>query len=296
MSGVIDQSSAFRRYARTKKSMEIDLPQIALFASALIVTGCVSGFLAGLLGVGGGIIVVPILYLLFPALGVAEEVRMHIAVGTSLATVIPNAVTSSRAHLRRGSFDVELFRKLAPPIFLGVVAGIVFGGKSSGRVLIFIFACIALLVAFYMGFRRDTWVIRVDLKTSALWRVPVAFFIGWFSVLMGIGGGTLSVPLFNLFNVDMRRAVGTGAAIGLIVGIPGLAGFITTGWGNPLLPPFSLGYCSLIGLVLIVPSSMLTVKYGVNIANSIRPALLRTTFACFLLLTSIKMFFSAFGY
>ncbi|MDR1367641.1 MAG: sulfite exporter TauE/SafE family protein [Candidatus Accumulibacter sp.] len=276
--------------------METDLPHLALFAFALVVTGCVSGFLAGLLGVGGGIIVVPILYLLFPALGVAEEVRMHLAVGTSLATVIPNAFSSARAHLRRGSFDDELFRKLGPPIFFGVVAGCLFGGKSSGRALLLIFACIALLVAFYMGFRRNTWIIRTDLKTSVVWRIPVALFIGWFSVLMGIGGGTLSVPLFNLFNVDMRRAVGTGAAIGLIIGIPGLLGFVLVGWGNPLLPPFSLGYCSLIGLVLIVPSSMLTVGYGVSTANTIKPALLRKTFGGFLLLTSIKMFFSALGY
>jgi uncharacterized membrane protein YfcA len=269
---------------------------LALFAAALIVTGCASGFLAGLLGVGGGIIVVPILYLLFPALGVAEDVRMHLAVGTSLATVIPNALSSARAHLKRGSFDAELFQKLAFPIFFGVVAGCLFGGKSSGRVLIFIFACIAFLVAFYMGFRRESWVIHADLKTSVFWRIPVALFIGWFSVLMGIGGGTLSVPIFNLFNVEMRRAVGTGAAIGLVIGIPGLMGFIATGWGNPLLPPFSLGYCSLIGLLLIVPSSMLTVKYGVNVANTIPPALLRKTFGGFLLFTSVKMFFSAFGY
>lgn len=275
--------------------MDIDLAHLALFAGALILTGCVSGFLAGLLGVGGGIIVVPILYLLFPALGVAEEIRMHLAVGTSLATVIPNAITSARSHRQRGSLDPALLRSLGPPILAGVVAGSIFGGKSSGQVLIFIFASIALLVAFYMSFRRDSWVFRCDLTTTPLVRIPIGLFIGWFSVLMGIGGGTLSVPMLNLFNIDMRRAVGTGAAIGIVIGIPGLLGFIVTGWGNPLLPPLSLGYCSLIGVAAIVPSSMFMVKHGVQVAHSIDPRLLRRVFGAFLLVTSIKMYLSAFG-
>ncbi len=273
----------------------LDLFHLMLFALVLALTGCLSGFLAGLLGVGGGIIVVPMLYLLFPALGVAEEIRMHLAVGTSLATVIPNAVTSARSHYAKGSLDFELLRKLGPPIIVGVIGGSIFGGRSSGQTLIVIFATLALLVAFYMAFRRDNWVIRRDLTRSFLLRTPIGLFIGWFSVLMGIGGGTLSVPTMNLFNIEMRRAVGTGAAIGILIGIPGLLGFIVTGWGNPLLPPFSLGYCSLIGVAMIIPSSMLMVRKGVLVAHSIDQSLLRKIFACFLLTTSAKMFLSAFG-
>lgn len=273
----------------------LDLSHLALYALALALTGCLSGFLAGLLGVGGGIIVVPILYLLFPALGVAEEVRMHIAVGTSLATVIPNAITSARSHHKKGSLDVELLRKLGPAIFLGVVGGCVFGGKSSGQVLILIFATLALLVAFYMTFRRDSWYFDCDLTRSFWVRTPTGLFIGWFSVLMGIGGGTLSVPILSLFNIDMRRAVGTASAIGILIGIPGLIGFIVAGWNNPLLPPLSLGYCSLIGFAMIVPSSMLMVQHGVRMAHSVDPAILRKVFGLFLLATSIKMYFSALG-
>ena len=273
----------------------LDVSQLAVFALALALTGCLSGFLAGLLGVGGGIIVVPTLYLLFPALGVSEEIRMHLAVGTSLATVIPNAITSARSHHAKGSLDLDLLRKLGPPIIIGVIGGSIFGGKSSGQVLIVIFASLALLVAFYMAFRRDSWVIGINLKESIFVRIPIGLFIGWFSVLMGIGGGTLSVPMMNLFNIEMRRAVGTGAAIGILIGIPGLLGFMFTGWGNPLLPPLSLGYCSLIGVAMIIPSSMLMVRHGVRIAHSIEQSLLRKIFASFLLITSIKMFFSAFG-
>ncbi len=272
-----------------------DLSQLAMFAVALALTGCLSGFLAGLLGVGGGIIVVPMLYLLFPFVGVAEEIRMHLAVGTSLATIIPTAIISSRSHHNKGSLDLTLLKKLGPAIVAGVVAGSIFGGKTSGRTLILIFATLALLVAFYMAFRRDSWVFGKNLTESVRLRVPLGLFIGWFSVLMGIGGGTLSVPVLSLFGVEMRRAVGTASAVGVLIGIPGLLGFIASGWGNPLLPPLSLGYCSLIGFALIVPSAMMMAPRGVRVAHSIHPPLLRKIFAFFLLMTSIKMFFSAFG-
>ncbi len=272
-----------------------DLTQLAMFAVALAITGCLSGFLAGLLGVGGGIIVVPMLYLLFPALGVAEEVRMHLAVGTSLATIIPTAITSARSHHGKGSLDMGLLQKLGPAIVIGVVAGSIFGGKTSGQTLIVIFATLALLVAFYMAFRRDNWILSKDLTQTRLLSTPVGVFIGWFSVLMGIGGGTLSVPLLSFFGIEMRRAVGTASAIGILIGVPGMIGFIASGWGNPLLPPLSLGYCSVIGFALIVPSSMLMVPRGVRVAHAIHPPVLRKIFAFFLLMTSIKMFFSAFG-
>lgn len=275
--------------------MTIDFAHLALFAAALFLTGCVSGFLAGLLGVGGGIIVVPILYMLFPALNVAEEVRMHLAVGTSLATIIPTAITSARAHYAKGGLDPALLRALAPAILVGVVAGSLFGGKASGHTLILIFAIVALVVAIYMAFRRDNWIVAQGLPGSAWLRAPIGLFIGWFSVLMGIGGGTLSVPILSAFGVEVRRAVGTASAVGILIGVPGVLGFIATGWGNPLLPPLSLGYCSLIGCALIVPASMLTAPYGVRTAHAVSPALLRRAFAVFLLITSIKMFMSAFG-
>ncbi|MEO8409088.1 MAG: sulfite exporter TauE/SafE family protein [Propionivibrio sp.] len=274
---------------------EINIQQLAIFAVTLALTGCFSGFLAGLLGVGGGIVIVPMLYLLFPALGVAEEVRMHLAVGTSLATIIPTAITSARSHRRKGSLDFALLRQLAPPVVVGVIAGSIFGGKASGHTLILIFASLALLVAFYMAFRRDHWMFARDLTRSVALSTPVGLFIGWFSVLMGIGGGTLSVPLLSVFGVDMRRAVGTASAIGILIGVPGMLGFVAAGWGNPLLPPLSLGYCSLIGFALIVPTSMWMVPRGVRVAHAIEPAMLRKVFAFFLLATSIKMFFSAFG-
>lgn len=263
---------------------------LLMFAAALLATGCVSGFLAGLLGVGGGIVVVPVLYLLFPLLGVDEAVRMHLAVGTSLAAIVPTAFTSARAHHRKGGLDADLLRAVAPAILIGVLIGTLIGGRASGNTLIFIFAMIAIIVAIYMAFKRDSWVLAPAMPPTLAVRAPLGLFIGGFSVLMGIGGGTLSVPIFSAFNVPIRRAVGTASAIGLIIGIPGAIGFAWSGLGNPALPPFSLGYVSLIGLALIVPATLVTAPLGVRTAHYLDPVLLRRAFALFLLITSLRMF------
>lgn len=263
---------------------------MVLFAAALLATGCVSGFLAGLLGVGGGIVVVPVLYMLFPALGVDEAVRMHVAVATSLAAIIPTAYTSARSHHKKGGLDPALLRSIGPAVFAGVLLGSLIGGKASGQVLVFVFAVIAALVSLYMAFKRDSWIVAEGLPASALIRLPIGLFIGVFSVLMGIGGGTLSVPMFSLFGVPIRRAVGTASAIGLIIGIPGAISFALAGLGQPNLPPFSLGYVNLVGLALIVPATILMAPVGVRVAHSIDPVLLRRSFAVFLCLTSIRMF------
>ncbi len=265
---------------------------LLMFGVALLATGSVSGFLAGLLGVGGGIVVVPVLYMLFPALGVDESVRMHLAVGTSLAAIVPTAFTSSRAHYRRGALDMKLLRGVGPAIFAGVLLGVFTGGKARGTVLALVFAVVALLVAVYMAFKREGWIIAPQMPDSLWVRGPLGMAIGGLSVLMGIGGGTLGVPAFSAFGVPIKRAVGTGAAIGLVIGIPGCIGFVLAGWGNPALPPLSFGYVSVVGLCLIVPATVVTAPYGVRMAHSLNPVMLRRAFAVFLLLTSVKMFAS----
>ena len=262
------------------------------FGIALLVTGSVSGFIAGLLGVGGGIVVVPVLYMLFPLLGVDESVRMHLAVGTSLAVIVPTALTSSRAHYRRGAMDAELLRSVGPAIFAGVLLGVVAGGQARGNALALVFAVVALLVSAYMAFKREDWIIAPQLPSGIWVRGPLGLAIGSLSVLMGIGGGTLGVPAFSAFGVPIKRAVGTGAAVGLVIGIPGCIGFVMAGWGNPALPPLSFGYVSLVGLFLIVPATIVTAPYGVRLAHHLDPVVLRRAFAVFLLLTSLKMFTS----
>lgn len=259
------------------------------FAFVLLATGGCAGILAGLLGVGGGIVIVPVLYLLFPVVGVDDSVRMHLAVGTSLSTIIPTSIMSARAHFKKGGLDPVLLRSLAPGIVLGVLAGTILGSRADGLVLTAIFAIIALFVSFHMALSREGWFLWDTLPEGQRIRGPIGAVIGAFSVVMGIGGGTLSVPILSMFNVPIRRAVGTASAIGLIIAVPGSIGFIVSGLGKADLPAFSLGYANLLGFALIVPATMYAAPIGARIAHTINPAMLRKAFALFLFLTSIRM-------
>ncbi len=259
-------------------------------AAALLATGVVAGILAGLLGVGGGIVIVPVLYHLFTLLGIDESVRMHVAVGTSLATIIPTSIMSARAHRRRGSLDRALLGKLIPSVVAGVLVGTLLSGYFSGRVLTGIFAGVAFLVALNMAFKRDGFALGDGLPGT----VGTSFMgvsIGGISTLMGIGGGTLSVPLLNAFRTPMHTAVGTGAALGMIISIPGALGFLLSGLDVPLRPPATVGYVNLLGMALIVPATMVTTSWGAALAHAIDARRLRQVFAAFLAFTSLRMFY-----
>jgi len=264
---------------------------LVLFAGGLLLTGVIAGVLAGLLGVGGGIVIVPVLFNVFLFLGIDEAVRMHLAVGTSLATIIPTSVVSARAHFKRGGIDVDLLKSWGPAIFVGVLAGTYVGGSVRGAVLTAVFAVIALLVAANMAFRKEGMIVAESLP-AGIARIAMGLGVGAFSVMMGIGGGTLTVPLLTAFNYPIRRAVGTASAIGFIIGVPGAIGFILSGLHAANLPPFSLGYANLVGFALIVPTTMIMAPIGVRIAHTIKPQMLRWAFGLFLFITAVRMFLS----
>jgi uncharacterized membrane protein YfcA len=259
-------------------------------ATALLATGLVAGVLAGLLGVGGGIVIVPVLYHLFTLLGVDESVRMHAAVGTSLATIIPTSIMSSRAHKKRGSLDMALIKRLMPSVVVGVIIGSVASRFLSGASLTAVFATIALLVAVNMAFKRDGFAVADGLPGTA-GTALLGSGIGGISTLMGIGGGTLSVPILNALRVPMHTAVGTGAMLGMVISFPGALAFILNGLDVPLRPPFSLGYVNLLGFALIVPATLATTGWGAKLAHSINAKRLRQVFAVFLALTAARMFY-----
>ncbi|MCU0763669.1 MAG: sulfite exporter TauE/SafE family protein, partial [Hydrogenophaga sp.] len=259
-------------------------------ALALLATGLVAGTLAGLLGVGGGIVIVPVLYHLFTLLGIDESVRMHVAVGTSLATIIPTSIMSSRAHRKKGSLDMALIRKLMPSVIVGVVLGSIASGYLSGAVLTVVFATVAFLVALNMAFKKDGFAVGNGLPGTAGTAV-LGGSIGGISTLMGIGGGTLSVPILNALKVPMHTAVGTGAMLGMVISFPGALAFLYNGMDVPQRPPLSLGYVNLLGMALIVPATMMTTGFGAKLAHSIDARRLRQVFAAFLALTSLRMFY-----
>jgi len=261
---------------------------LAGLAAAMAVTGLLSGTLAGLLGVGGGIVIVPVLFLLFPVLGVPEAIQMKLAVGTSLATIIPTSIQSARKHRARGTMDVPLLKKLWPSILVGVVIGTLLAIIVRGPVMSAVFAAVALLVAANMGLSGHEFRLRNSFPGEP-GRSLLGILIGTVSAMMGIGGGTVGVPILSMYGAPIRAAVATASVFGVIISIPATLGLIYAGLGDPQLPPYSLGYVNLVGFALIVPSSMLATPWGVHLAHTIPPVVLKRGFAAFLAITATRM-------
>ena len=255
----------------------------------LMFTGAVAGLLAGLLGVGGGIVIVPVLFNLFGVLHLPQEWAMHVAVATSLATIIPTSIMSMRAHWKKGNVDVDLLKVWAVWAFVGATIGTILAGQFKSWMLTAIFAVVASLVAINMA-SRDGLKVSDSLPVSKVKNAIMSFFIGGFSVTMGIGGGTLSVPTLSAFNFPIHRAVGTAAALGLPIAIPGVIGFAIAGWGVEGRPPLSIGFINIIGFLLIFPLSSLMAPYGAAIAHKLNRVWLRRAFALFLGVTAVRMF------
>ena len=269
--------------------LELSTAQLLPLAALLLATGLVAGLAAGLLGVGGGIVIVPVLYHVFTEQGIDPEVRMHLAVGTSLATIVVTAWRSVSSHRRHGAVDEALLRSFVAPVLVGVVLGSLAAPIASGAVLTAIFATVALAVALHMAFGRESWRLAGEVPGGAK-RGALGAGIGFFSLLMGLGGGTLGVPTLTLFGVLMHRAVGTAAGLGLVIAIPGALSFAAFGWGAPNRPPFSVGYINVLGFALIVPATLLAAPWGARLAHAAPRAVLRRVFAAFLALTSARMF------
>jgi len=266
-----------------------DLGTLAL---GLVIAGTVSGLTAGMLGVGGGIVVVPVLYHVLALIGIDPGIRMHIAVGTSLATIIPTAFSSMRAHDKKGAVDWALLRRWAIPMLVGVAIGSALAGIARGQTLALIFALVAIPVALHLAFGSEERRIADHLPEGPV-GLTLPALIGGLSTMMGIGGGTIGVPTMTLFGMPIHRAVGTASAFGVIISIPGTIGAILTGWGAPHLPTYSLGYVNLLGFLLIAPVSFFAAPYGAHLAHEMDRKKLRAIFALFIAVTAARMLYDA---
>ena len=258
----------------------------------LLALGVFAGFLAGLLGVGGGMILVPGLYFLFKTLGYSTDVLMHLAVGTSLAIIIPTGISSAYAHYKRDAVRIDLVRYIGPGIVLGVMAGTVIADYLSGRKLTLVFACALFVFAVLMQIPPK---VRHD-GIHAIGRAKGTvggFFVGVLSSLMGIGGATLNVPFMTLNGVGIHNAVATSSALGPFIALPGTIGFMLIGLGVAGLPPFSLGYVNLLALVVIAPFSVLAAPYGAAVAHKVSVVVLRRIFSFFIIVVACKMVWEA---
>ena len=263
-----------------------------VLAAAMLATGCVAGVMAGLFGIGGGIVMVPVLESALGVLGVDPAIRMHVAVATSLATIIPTSISSARAHHRRGAVDLDIVRRWAIFVLLGALLGAWIASQLHSRVLALIFASLALLVALKMIFMADSRNLTDDIPRGP-WVPVIPAFIGCASSMMGIGGGTFSVMTLTLFNQPIHRAVGTAALFGLVISLPGTIGFVITGFNDARVPVGNLGYVSLIGFALIAPASVLTAPLGAKLAHAFSARRLSLLFGAFLIVAAARLFYRA---
>jgi uncharacterized protein len=270
----------------------VGLSEIIWLAAAIVVAGVVTGILAGLFGIGGGAVIVPVLYEVFRLLNVPDEVRMQLCVGTSIAIIVPTAIRSYLTHRAKGLVIPNVIRLWALPAVIGVACGAVIAAFAPAAVFKIAFVLIASFIATKFLFAGDRWNLGTDLPGT----VPMTcygFVIGLAGSLMGVSGGSLSNIVLTLYGKPIHNAVATSSGLGVPITIVGTIGYILAGLPHEaLLPPFSLGFVSLIGLVVMAPVSSLTAPYGARLAHRLSRRTLEVAFSCFLLLVSARFLVS----
>jgi uncharacterized membrane protein YfcA len=267
----------------------LDPKEIIELALLLIAVGALSGFMAGLFGIGGGAILVPVFYECFRLVGVPLEVRMPLCIGTSLAIIIPTSIASFRAHYKRGAVDMDILKLWWLTIVIGVVAGSVTARFAPERLFKIVFVMVAWSAAARLLLARDGWKFGDKIPTGPLMRV-YGFVIGLLSTLMGVGGGLFANLLMTFYGRPIHQAVATSSALAVLISIPGALGYIYAGWPAAarfpdvaaLQAPFALGYVSLIGTLLVMPTTLITAPLGVKLAHALSKRALEIAFGTYL--------------
>jgi uncharacterized protein len=277
----------------------MEVSELLELALLLIAVGALSGFLAGLFGIGGGAILVPVFYECFRLAGVPLEVRMPLCIGTSLAIIIPTSIRAWHAHHLRGAVDMEIIRAWWLPVLAGVIAGSITARFAPERLFKIVFVAVAWSAAARLLLGRETWNLGDDLPKGPLMKV-YGFCVGILSTLMGIGGGLFSNLLMTFYGRPIHQAVATSAALAVLISVPGALGYVYAGWPVAarypdvvaLQLPFAIGYVSLIGAVLVMPTSLLTAPLGVQAAHAMSKRTLGLAFGCYLFLVGSRFVIS----
>jgi len=267
----------------------LNVAELLQLALLLVGVGALAGFLAGVFGIGGGAILVPVFYECFRLAGVPLEVRMPLCVGTSLAIIIPTSIRSYRAHYARGAVDMEILRVWWLPVLIGVVAGSVIARYAPERLFKIVFVTVAWFAAARLLSGRESWKFGDDLPKGPLMRV-FGFFVGLFATLMGVGGGLFANLLMTFYGRPIHQGVATSSALAVLVSIPGALGYVYAGWPVAvhypdvlaLQSPFAIGYVSLIGAILVMPTSLLTAPLGVKAAHAMSKKTLERAYGSYL--------------
>ncbi len=267
--------------------------ELALFAAMIVAGGVATGLLAGLFGVGGGAVIVPVLYEVFRLMHVPEEVRMQLCVGTSLAIIMPTSIRSFRAHRRLGNLPVGILRRWALPIIAGVVIGGLIAAVSPPAVFKAAFVVVATLLGIRFLHGAGEWKLGTDLPKGNVLMTIYGLVIGLYSALMGVGGGAVSTVILTLYGQPILTAIGLSAGAGVLISTTGALSFMLAGLQHQaLMPPLSIGYVSLIGFVLMAPVTSLVAPLGARIAHALSKRKLEIAFGIFLLLIGLRFVIS----
>ena len=273
----------------------VPLSELLLLAALIIVAGAVTGILAGLFGIGGGALIVPVLYEVFRVLGVPDEVRFQLCVGTSIAIIVPTNVLSFRIHRDKGAVMMDVVRQWAVPAVIGVATGSAIAGFAPAAVLKLAFVLVGSVIALKLLVGRDSWRLADDLPGGAAMS-GYGFFVGLAASLMGISGGSIANMILTLHGKSIHSAVATSAALGVPITVAGTIGYVIAGLPQQaLLPPFSIGFVSLIGFALMAPVSSFTAPYGARLAHALSKRSLEIAFGGFLLIVCVRFIVSLIG-
>jgi len=267
----------------------LDVAELIELALLLVAVGALSGFLAGVFGIGGGAALVPVFYECFRLAGVPLEVRMPLCVGTSLVVIIPTSIRSFRAHYLRGAVDMEILKEWWIAILLGVLAGSLTARYAPERLFKYVFVCVAWSATLRLWLARDSWKLGDEMPKGFLMRV-YGFAVGILATLMGVGGGLFSNLLMTFYGRPIHQAVATSSALAVLVSIPGAIGYVYAGWPvaarfpnvTALQVPLAFGYVSVIGALLVMPTSLWTAPLGVRAAHAMSKRTLEIAFGCYL--------------
>lgn len=272
----------------------MDYHTLLTMAPFFLALGAVVGFLSGLLGIGGGVLLVPGLLYGLGAMGYATDDLMHMAVGTSLAVIIPTSISSARAHWRKGAVRIDILKKFAPGVVVGIIAGTIVAKHVSGEGLKMIFACMMMFVAILSSIDTSRFALADGLP-APLWSGVIGACVSFLAMMMGIGGATMTVPYLTLHRVSIKEAVGTASALGIVIAVLGVISFLLSGQGHTgALPPFSLGYINMMAWILIVPVSVLLAPFGAHYAHKLPVKTLRRFFSVFMFAIALKMMADVF--
>ena len=260
----------------------------------LVAIGGFAGVLAGLLGVGGGIVLVPAFFFAFQTLGYDGPQLMQMCLATSLATIIVTSVRSVLSHNKKGAVDWDILRGWAPGIVIGAILGMLLVAQLRSNTLQAIFGVLALVVGLYMGLGRADWRLGQAMP-AGLMRAVQSPLVGFMSVLMGIGGGSFGVPLMSLYNTPIHRAVATAAGFGVLIAVPAVIGFLMVPMTSGA-PPLTLGTVNLVAFGIIIAMTLITTPWGVKLAHAMDPKPLKRVFAVFLVLVALNMLRKALGW